>query len=86
MVLFQGSGEAVTIRVRRNTMSQSRAAYMREYRARRSVIRSEGGLLPFQSSFVAAISRKKTPLRSRRRAGHADRASRGSAAVWWRGL
>ena len=62
MVLFQGSGEAVTIRVRRNTMSQSRAAYMREYRARRSVIRSEGGLLPFQSSFVSAVCRKDRPV------------------------
>ena len=58
---FQGSGKAVTTRVRRNTMSQSRAAYMREYRARRSAIRSEDGLLPFQSSFVAAISRKEKP-------------------------
>ena len=59
VLAFQGSGEAVTTRVRRNTMSQSRAAYMRGYRARRSAIRSEGGLLPFQSSFVAAVCRKE---------------------------
>ena len=37
------------------------AAYFREYRAKRAAIRSEDGLLPFQSSFVAAISRKKNP-------------------------
>ena len=40
---------------------KSRAGYMREYRRRRAAIRSADGLLPFQSSFVAAISRKKTP-------------------------
>ena len=40
---------------------KSRAGYMREYRARRAAIRSADGLLPFQSSFVAAISRKKNP-------------------------
>ena len=37
------------------------AAYFREYRARRAALRSEDGLLPFQSSFVAAISRKEKP-------------------------
>ena len=32
----------------------SRAAYMREYRARKAVERDKSGLLPFQSAFVAA--------------------------------
>ena len=41
-------------------MSESRAAYFREYRAKRAAIRAEGGLLPFQSAFVAAVCRKET--------------------------
>ena len=40
---------------------RERAAYFREYRQRRAAIRSADGLLPFQSSFVAAISRKDQP-------------------------
>ena len=43
-------------------MSESRAAYMREYRAKRASIRAEGGLLPFQSAFVASICRKDNPV------------------------
>ena len=39
----------------------SRAVYMRGYRARKSVEREAGGLLPFQSSFVAAICRQESP-------------------------
>ena len=39
----------------------SRAAYMREYRARKAAERADGGLLPFQSAFVAAVSRKDKP-------------------------
>ena len=42
MVLFQGSGKAVTTRVRRNTMSQSRAAYMRVV-SEQSDRREQGG-------------------------------------------
>ena len=42
-------------------MSESRASYFRQWRAKRAAIRAEGGLLPFQSSFVAAISRKEQP-------------------------
>ena len=43
-------------------MSESRAAYFREYRAKRAVSRAEGGLLPFQSSFVSAVCRKEKPV------------------------
>ena len=39
----------------------SRAAYMREYRARRAVERDKNGLLPFQSAFVAAVCRENRP-------------------------
>ena len=39
----------------------SRAAYMREYRAKRAASRADGGLLPFQSAFVAAVCRKDHP-------------------------
>ena len=39
----------------------SRAAYMREYRARKAVERDKNGLLPFQSAFCAAVSRKDKP-------------------------
>ena len=42
-------------------MSPSRAAYMREYRARQAASRAEGGLLPFQSAFVAAVCRQDRP-------------------------
>ena len=42
-------------------MSESRAAYFREYRARKAVVRDAGGLLPFQSAFVAAICREHRP-------------------------
>ena len=38
----------------------SRAAYMRDYRARRATSRADG-LLPFQSAFVAAVCRKDHP-------------------------
>ena len=43
-------------------MGESRAAYMREYRARRAASRAEGGLLSFQSSFVRAVCRKENPV------------------------
>ena len=43
-------------------MSESRAAYFREYRARRRVLLSEGGLLPFQEAFVRAVGRKEHPV------------------------
>ena len=43
-------------------MSESRAAYFREYRAKRAALRTEGGLLPFQSSFVSAVCRKDRPV------------------------
>ena len=39
----------------------SRAAYMREYRARRAVERDADGLLSFQSSFVQAVCRHDNP-------------------------
>ena len=39
----------------------SRAAYMREYRARKAVERDKDGLLPFQSAFVAAVCRQDRP-------------------------
>ena len=39
----------------------SRAVYMREYRARRAVIRSADGLLGFQADFCRAITRKDHP-------------------------
>ena len=40
----------------------SRAGYLREWRARKAVERSEGGfLLPFQKQFVSAVSRKEKP-------------------------
>ena len=42
-------------------MGESRASYFREYRARRASRRSEGGLLPFQAAFVAAVCRKENP-------------------------
>ena len=40
---------------------RNRTAYMRAYRARRAVIRPAGGLLPFQSAFVSAVTRKEQP-------------------------
>ena len=43
-------------------MSESRAVYFREYRAKRAAIRNAGGLMPFQSSFVSAICRKDNPV------------------------
>ena len=43
-------------------MSESRAGYFREYRARRAASRAEGGLMPFQSSFVRAVCRKEKPV------------------------
>ena len=39
----------------------SRAAYMREYRAKIAMSKADGGLMPFQSAFVAAVSRKDKP-------------------------
>lgn len=39
-------------------MGQSRAGYFREYRAQRA---ADGGLLPFQAAFVAAVCREKRP-------------------------
>ena len=38
---------------------ESRAVYLRDWRARRAVREADGGLLPFQASFVAAVSRKE---------------------------
>ena len=43
-------------------MSESRAAYFREWRARRAVQRDADGLMPFQSAFVAAVCRKDHPV------------------------
>ena len=43
-------------------MSESRAAYFREWRARRAVQRDADGLMPFQSAFVAAVCRKDQPV------------------------
>ncbi len=40
-------------------MSESRASYFREWRARRAAERDATGLLPFQSAFVAALTRKE---------------------------
>ena len=37
----------------------SRAAYMRDYRAKRAASLSDGGLLPFQKRFVDALTRKQ---------------------------
>ena len=48
--------EAVTPRKRH------RSSYMREYRARQTALRSEDGLLPFQSSFVSVVCRKDRPV------------------------
>ena len=42
-------------------MSESRAAYMREYRAKRAASLSDNGLLPFQQSFVDAVCRVNHP-------------------------
>ena len=42
-------------------MGQSRAVYFRAYRARRASSRAEGGLLPFQSSFVTSVCRQNQP-------------------------
>ena len=40
-------------------MSESRAAYFREYRAKRAASKADGGLLPFQKRFVASLTRKE---------------------------
>ena len=40
---------------------RKRAGYYREYRAKRSARRAEGGLLPFQQSFVSAVCRRENP-------------------------
>ena len=37
------------------------ATYMRDYRAKIAMSEADGGLLPFQSSYVAAVSRKEKP-------------------------
>ena len=42
-------------------MGESRAAYMRDYRAKRAVSLSEGGLLSFQQAFVDAVCRVNRP-------------------------
>ena len=42
-------------------MGQSRAGYFREWRAKRAVRDAAGGLLPFQSVFVAAVCRQDNP-------------------------
>ena len=42
-------------------MSASRAAYFREYRAKRAASLSEGGLMPFQQRFVDAVCRVNSP-------------------------
>ena len=62
----------------------SRAAKLREWRARKAVERSEGGLMPFQSAFVAAVSRKRSPLGCSPCRYRGEMESRGCAAVWWR--
>ena len=41
---------------------RDRASYFREYRAKRSASRAEGGLLPFQAAFVKAVCRKEMPV------------------------
>ena len=38
---------------------RERAAYFRNYRARRAVERDAGGLLPYQSQFLAAVTRRE---------------------------
>ena len=43
-------------------MSESRAAYFREYRSKRAAIRNAGGFLPFQAAFASAVSRKEQPV------------------------
>ena len=40
-------------------MSESRAAYFREYRAKRAAIRTADGLLPYQREFLAAVTRRE---------------------------
>ena len=40
---------------------RERASYFREYRARRAARAADGGLLPFQSAFCAAICRQDNP-------------------------
>ena len=42
-------------------MGQSRAGYFREWRAKRAVRDAAGGLLPFQSAFVAGVCRQDNP-------------------------
>ena len=42
-------------------MGESRAAYFREYRAKRAASVSPGGLMPFQQSFVDAVCRVNHP-------------------------
>ena len=39
----------------------SRAIYMRDWRAKRAVKLGEGGLLPFQAAFAAAVCRENRP-------------------------
>ena len=42
-------------------MGESRAGYMREYRAKRAASLSDGGLLPFQQAFTDAVCRVNHP-------------------------
>ena len=42
-------------------MAKSRAVYKRDNRAKNAALLADGGLLPFQSAFVAAITRQNRP-------------------------
>ena len=42
-------------------MEKSRAVYQRDNRAKNAALLADGGLLPFQSAFVAAITRQNRP-------------------------
>ena len=60
------------------TMSESRASYFREYRAKRAASRAEGSLMPFQSRLSCRrFAGRKTRLISLRFLSHA-----GTARAW----
>ena len=42
--------------------TRRRAAYFREYRARKALGKAAGGLMPFQAAFVAAVCRETDPV------------------------
>ena len=46
---------------------QHRPGYMPEYRAKAAALAADGGLLPFQASFVRAVCREHRPPRDCRR-------------------